>query len=120
MVGGTEVYQVDAAAASGNSGGPVVNQNGDVVGILTMGSQEAAGFEFIRPSNDIKQMVNKNGIENELGWSTEEFKAGLIAYYSGDYQTAIDHFRNILDLFPSHLKAQEYIQKAKEKQLEQG
>jgi TolA-binding protein len=85
-----------------------------------MGSAEAAGFEFIRPSNDIKQMVNKNGVENKLGWSTEEFKAGLIAYYAGDYKTAIEHFRNILDLFPSHLKAQEYIQRAKEKQLEQG
>jgi S1-C subfamily serine protease len=120
MVGGTEVYQVDAAAAPGNSGGPVCNKDGEVVGILTMGSAEAAGFEFIRPSNDIKQMVNKNGVENKLGWSTEEFKAGLIAYYAGDYKTAIEHFRNILDLFPSHLKAQEYIQRAKEKQLEQG
>ncbi|MCL5987108.1 MAG: trypsin-like peptidase domain-containing protein [Actinobacteria bacterium] len=120
MVGGTEVYQVDASAAPGNSGGPVVNTNGDVVGILTMGSPDAQGFNFIRPSNDIKQMVNKNGVENTLGWSTEEFKAGLIAYYAGDYETAIEHFRNILDIFPSHLKAQEYIQKAKEKQLESG
>jgi len=120
MVGGTEVYQIDAEAAPGNSGGPVTNKKGDVVGILTMGSDVEAGISFIRPSNDIKQMVNKNGIENKLGWSTEEFKAGLIAYYSGDYQGAIEHFRSILDIFPSHLKAQEYIQRAKEKQLEEG
>lgn len=117
MVGGTEVYQTDAALAGGNSGGPVLNKDGEVMGIATMGT-EAAGFNFIRPSNDIKQMANKNGIENTLGWATKEFKAGLIAYSSGDYKLAIEHFRNILDLFPGHLKAQEYIQRAREKQLE--
>ncbi|MBN1298527.1 MAG: trypsin-like peptidase domain-containing protein, partial [Actinobacteria bacterium] len=62
MLGGTEVLQIQGDARSGNSGGPVLNPNGMVIGMLTMGTDETNNY--LRPSSDLKLMINKNGVEN--------------------------------------------------------
>ncbi len=112
MVGGTEVLQVDMTAAPGNSGSPVLNEDGEVIGMLTMGSSESVNF--LRPSNDIKGMLNKNGVENKLGSMDEEFEEGLIMFRQQHYSEAIVNFNAVLNLNQRHIKAQEYRAKAQE------
>jgi len=112
MVGGTEVLQVDMTAAPGNSGSPVLNENGEVIGMLTMGTTE--NVNFLRPSNDIKEMLNKNGVTNKLGMLDEEFKKGLVMFRQKHYSEAINHFNAVLNLSQRHLLAQEYRSKAQE------
>ncbi|MAH50079.1 hypothetical protein CMI37_29940 [Candidatus Pacearchaeota archaeon] len=46
-------FQIDAAASRGNSGGPVFDSDGDVVGLLTAGSGES--FNFVFPSDSIPE-----------------------------------------------------------------
>jgi hypothetical protein len=54
---GAPVIQTDAAASWGNSGGPAINERGEVVGILTFisvtadESQSVQGFNFLVPAN---------------------------------------------------------------------
>ncbi len=110
MLGGTEVLQVQGDARPGNSGGPVLDINGMVVGMLTMGTDETNNY--LRPVNDIKEMLNRNGVENKLGMLDEEFKKGLINYRMGNYQEAINNFNAVLNLNQKHLLAQEYRSKA--------
>jgi len=112
MVEGTEVLQVDMTAAPGNSGSPVLNEDGEVIGMLTMGTTESVNF--LRISNDIKGMLNKNGVTNELGTVDEEFKEGLVMYRLKHYSKAIEHFNAVLNLNQKHLLAQEYRSKAQE------
>lgn len=50
---GEKYLQIDAAVSGGNSGGPVFNKKGEVIGILTVGSYETQGFNFVFPSNSI-------------------------------------------------------------------
>ncbi|MBM3704922.1 MAG: trypsin-like serine protease [Actinobacteria bacterium] len=110
MLGGTEVLQVQGDARPGNSGGPVLNATGAVIGMLTMGTDETNNY--LRPANDIKEILNRNGVQNALGVVDEEFKQGIIQYRMGNYQEAINHFNAVLNLNQKHLLAQDYRSKA--------
>ncbi len=112
MLGGTEVLQIQGDAREGNSGGPVLNSNGQVIGILTMGTDIANNY--LRPSNDVKDILNKNGVTNKPGVVDEEFKLGLAMYRLKYYSKAIEHFNAVLNLNQRHLLAQEYRSKAQE------
>jgi V8-like Glu-specific endopeptidase len=112
MVAGTEVLQIQGDAREGNSGGPVLSSEGQVVGIVTMGTDETNNF--LRPSNDITEMLSRNGVTNKQGTVDEEFKLGLVMYRLKYYTKAIEHFNSVLNLNQKHLLAQEYRSKAQE------
>lgn len=51
---GINMFQIDAAVNPGNSGGPVYNSRGEVIGIVTAksGATDAEGLGFAIPAND--------------------------------------------------------------------
>ena len=102
------VYEMSAALTGGMSGGPTVNMNADVVGVNSFGIVgETEAFNFITPGSIVTEMLAQNGVPNELGPIDESYRAGVNAYYSGDYQTAITKFDEVLALSPDHEQAQE-------------
>lgn len=57
---GQEIYiQTDAALNAGNSGGPLINKEGKVIGINTFKIIEGESMGFALESNYIKEMVNQ-------------------------------------------------------------
>ena len=90
------VIQTDAPAAGGNSGGPALNDAGEVIGVLTFVSPavdgEGAvvqGFNFIIPSAAVAKFLEGTSVPRE---GTSRFNAawhsGLRQYFLGNYRRA--------------------------------
>lgn len=107
IVGGTEWIQIQGDARPGNSGGPVLDKKGDVIGIVSAGTD--ATNVYLRPSNDIKSFLN---VENKLGLVDEQWRIGLACFRLQHYSEAIKRFDAVLNLSAGHLLAQEYKAKA--------
>jgi len=54
-----DLIQTDASINTGNSGGPLLNGKGEVVGINTVKVESAEGIGFAIPVNQIKPIINK-------------------------------------------------------------
>ncbi len=54
-----ELIQTDATINQGNSGGPLINKNGEVIGITTVKIDNADGIGFAIPINIIKPIIKK-------------------------------------------------------------
>jgi len=65
-VGGQRVIQTDAAIIQGNSGGPVFDDRGQVIGAATFtslqGEQVVQGFNFLIPVETIQEAARKAGV----------------------------------------------------------
>ena len=54
-----DLIQTDASINTGNSGGPLLNGKGEVIGINTVKVESAEGIGFAIPINQIKPIINK-------------------------------------------------------------
>lgn len=54
----TDLFQTDAAINEGNSGGPLVNINGEVIGINTAVASGAQNIGFAQPVNNLKGLIS--------------------------------------------------------------
>lgn len=59
---GQKFIQLDAALNQGNSGGPVINEDGLVVGVATKAAKEAQNMGFAIPSADAMAFLSDNGV----------------------------------------------------------
>jgi S1-C subfamily serine protease len=111
---GSPVLQVSAPATHGNSGGPVLNDRGEVMGMLTfrgdmVNGQEVSGFAFVVPSSTMMEFVKQAGVSNEPGLADRRYREGLELYWNGYYSGAIKKFEEVKRLFPQHSETDRLI-----------
>ena len=102
------VIQTDAAAAWGNSGGPAVNDSGDVVGVLTfvtLSSDARAdivqGFNFVIPAATVATFLKGTPVpRGEMSRFNAAWYAGLRDYFAGHYRRARTGLREADRLLP--------------------
>ncbi|MFC7370988.1 trypsin-like peptidase domain-containing protein [Fictibacillus iocasae] len=117
---GSPVIQLNAASTHGNSGGPVINEKGEIVGLLTfrgdtVNGQEVQGFNFAVPVNTVKEFVNQAGAKNKKSQTDILYEEGLIYYWSGYYKNALEKFEAVERLYPKHSEISRYIALAEKK-----
>jgi serine protease Do len=120
---GAPILQTSTPATHGNSGGPVLNDNNEVIGLLTfrgdtVNGQEVSGFSFIVPSNTVMEYVKSAGASNELGATDNLFREGLGYYWDQYYSSAIPKFEEVKRLFPQHSEVDGLIQSSQQAKTE--
>ncbi len=78
-----DLIQTDATINPGNSGGPLINSNGEVIGINTVKITEAEGIGFAVPINIVKPIIEsfkKNGEFNEAYLGIFAYDKNVIPY----------------------------------------
>ena len=54
-----KLFQIDAAVSKGSSGGPLLNDRGEVIGIVVGGVEEGLDLNFAIPSNYLQELIDK-------------------------------------------------------------
>ncbi len=111
---GSPILQVSAPSTHGNSGGPVLNDNGEIVGLLTfrgdtVNGQEVQGFNFVVASSTLKEFVKQAGATNEEGLVDKRYREGLELYWKEYYKPALEKFEEVRRLFPQHSEVTKLI-----------
>jgi S1-C subfamily serine protease/predicted RNA-binding Zn-ribbon protein involved in translation (DUF1610 family) len=107
MSGGWSILQTDADIHGGNSGGPLFNAAGEVVGINTFGVLDesgdmAAGMNFAVPISVAKQFLNELNITPTESEFTKEYKQAIALYNEEDYNGALEILRRINEINPGY------------------
>jgi serine protease Do len=102
-VGDWPVIQMDANINHGSSGGPVCNENGEVVGLTTFGSLEntgglAAGLNFAVPVSILNEYLDSAGVNPAPSQASRRFAHALDTYGQHRYNTALKEFRAVQQL----------------------
>jgi S1-C subfamily serine protease len=104
MRDGWQVIQTDVAITHGNSGGPVFNDKGEVIGLATFGSsdeergQEVQGMNFIVPTTVVQEFIKEKGIKPAMSKTSLLFEQGLEFFHKGWYKKALEKFRQVKKL----------------------
>lgn len=109
---GAAVLQTDANIDHGNSGGPVLNQSGQVIGLATFGKDSQ--HNFIVTSNTVMEFVKAVGVNNELGLTDKLYREGLDLYWQNKYKDAMPKFEQVKRLFPQHSEVDKLLQNSQQ------
>jgi S1-C subfamily serine protease len=119
---GAPIFQINAAATHGSSGGPVVNRKGEIIGLLTFGGdrvngQQIQGFNFVVASNTVKEFLAQAGAGNEGGLADQSYREGLDLFEKQKYSLALEKFKKVQNLFPAHSEIDYLIQESETKKV---
>ena len=104
MKDGWEVLQTDASITHGNSGGPVMNEYGEVIGLATFGSidyqrqAEVQGMNFIVPSTIVEEYIRKAKIEPGMSEISLSYEEAMDLYDESRYKKPLEKFEEVKDM----------------------
>ncbi len=87
-LGGNKYIQIDASVNSGNSGGPLLDEEGKVLGVITLKHSDAEGIGFAVRAEDVDKFLNDIPIQ-EMPEEVEE------------YENPFPQLPGLIDLLPS-------------------
>jgi serine protease Do len=106
MAGGWNILQTDAAIHGGNSGGPLFNEAGEVVGVNTFGmidpssGGQVAGMNFAIPVSIAIQFLNEINVTPTESQFTAQFKKALDLFEKKKYNQALEILRGLNETNP--------------------
>lgn len=107
------IYQTDAPAYPGHSGGPAVDRSGLVIGIPTWGHADADQIRFLIPAVTAREFVDKTPVPLDVqGPFNEAYRAALESAGRGDWQSAATRLRKADAIFPGSPDVEHFLNEA--------
>ncbi|HWS72731.1 MAG TPA: trypsin-like peptidase domain-containing protein, partial [Thermoanaerobaculia bacterium] len=98
----TPVFQSNVAIYRGNSGGPAVDRDGQVIGISTWGHTDAESIKFLVPIDVAKSVLAEARVPlNVDGEFSRHYRAALDAAAEGNWTVARTELDPASKLFPN-------------------
>ena len=103
---GWTALQTDADIHGGNSGGPLFNEAGEVIGVNTFGvvdsssGSTAAGMNFAIPISMVKEYLHEINVTPGESQFTVKYKEALAQFKDGKYHECVENLRAINDANP--------------------
>jgi hypothetical protein len=114
-----KLYQSNADAAHGNSGGPAIDGQGRVIGLLTYrysdGTNANAPESYIRDIADFNNLATSEGVTINSNSTTQQWWAqGLELYSRSHYLAALKDFGKVQAAYPAQRLVASYISSSKQ------
>jgi len=119
-VKGWPVIQMDANINHGNSGGPVCDEKGEVIGITTFGSLEdnartlAPGLNFAIPTEVLREFLVEADVKPHQSNATLEFNKAIGFFEKAYYSKALDRLEELCETNPGYPGIYDYINRSKQ------
>jgi len=115
----SRLFQSDADASQGNSGGPALNKDGEVIGIVTYRFKDDevanAAKSYIREINDLQQLLSSRSIALRTdSLANQYWQTGLELASQNKHSQAIEQYKLALKEYPAHRLARSYINQAEQ------
>src|SRR5450432_641066 len=123
-VSGWPLIQMDANINRGSSGGPVCNENGEVIGLTTFGSIEnsgglAAGLNFAIPVSILNEFLDSAGVIAAPSETSKLFGDAVVFYDREYYRDALKKFMEVGEV-NKHFPGLAFYIKDSERRLQQN
>ncbi len=119
-----KLIQTDASIGHGNSGGPVFDDEGHVVGIATYtasggtdrsGNATVGTFNYARDIADLKTLADSVQVSyGPLSPTQILWQKGVDYFYDSHYSAAIPYFNKVKAAYPQHDTVASFIQNAQQ------
>ena len=125
MKDGWEVLQIDAAITHGNSGGPVMNDKGEVIGLATFVSvdqqrkQEVQGMNFLVPATIVNEFIEKAKIKPEMSDISLAYEEAMNLFDKSRFKKALVKFKEVKDMNSAFPFVDSYISQT-QKNIDKG
>lgn len=109
------LYQSDADASHGNSGGPAVDDQGRAIGLMTYRYADAnsgdAPESYIRNIADFTALAEADNVTiDSRSVTQQDWERGLALYSKRHYSAALKDFNKVQSAYPAHRLVGSYIQ----------
>jgi serine protease Do len=112
---GVPVLQTTAAIAPGSSGGPALDDTGQVIGLTTAGFPGSQGFNFVMPASIVKDFLNRANVKPSTGQATDLWVKGLDEFSTKHYKKSLQTFNELNAIAPGSPYVQDKVSESQKR-----
>ncbi|KRB80159.1 hypothetical protein ASE01_01275 [Nocardioides sp. Root190] len=113
------VYQLSQDLQGGMSGGPTVNSDGEVIGVISAGF-DTTDVSYASPIGRIVELLSAAGVDPELSETATAFRDGVMALGDGERAEAISQLEKVIAEQPRNQSAADQLERAEALPVEES